>query len=426
MRKALITFLGTGIGKRTTGTAQLEYRKTAYKMTNGEVSEPTPFIGLYLNQALVVDDLHIFGTTSSMWSTLLDYLSDRHYKETEVPISNLVDFCFDQNGTDSIIEKQSEIENSLSEMLDNKSFIHFHDSVNNETKMWSLFGDLAETMKNYNEIHIDITHGFRHLPLFVVTALSYITSLYPSIKVRGLYYGNFESKKDRNDENEPADIVDLLPAWEMMNWFHAARDFALYGNGKDLSSLLEAHHPDLAKTFLGINDTLQITFIEGFSKRLAKMERLFDQEESSPNPDPRITPLRPLMTDINGMVDRKKPEWYNQIKTAQWYHKRCMYQQALTALVEGIKSYVLVHEGEDWKDRDTRDTFFKHHFDWRKQNAILGKDGKKYYENIRKWRNEINHAGLLHTDAAGMTKTVIDSIGRLFSDPQLEKILSKA
>ena len=47
------------------------------------------------------------------------------------------------------------------------------------------------------------------------------------------------------------------------------------------------------------------------------------------------------------------------------------------------------------------------------------------YIKANKWRNEVNHGGLLFKEASSMTKSVMDEIDRVFQSPFLDDLLKK-
>ena len=57
--RTLITYLGTGGGKRTKGIASQTYRQTVYRMPDGTLTEKSPFVGLVLNKQIDCNEIKI-------------------------------------------------------------------------------------------------------------------------------------------------------------------------------------------------------------------------------------------------------------------------------------------------------------------------------------------------------------------------------
>ena len=136
--------------------------------------------------------------------------------------------------------------------------------------------------------------------------------------------------------------------------------------------------------------------------------------------------IKKYFDDMGNLFPEGQPEWKNQIQISFWFYEHEMYQQALTSIVEGIKSYAMIEIGLDWKDREKRDSFPKEQFKGgRNKRQILGDDLAKLYIKANKWRNEVNHGGLLFKEASSMTKSVMDEIDRVFQSPFLDNLLKK-
>ena len=423
MKKALITFLGTGGGKRSKGIATQEYRLTKYVLPNQTITEKSPFVGLVLAKEMQCSKLKIFGTVYSMWPTILVYLNDK-YSSGSNEFDEIIERVWDLHEKPELADMKDDIGSCITALTKKETEIIFHDNVGDKNSMWNFFDQLAYSMSDSENIILDITHGFRHLPLFSLTSLSFITTINPRVKIHGLYYASFESKKNTNDEDEPTEIVDLSPAWDMIQWYHSARDFIIHGNGIDLVNRIELIEPNLAKALKGVNDTLRLTFIETLDNRFNNLAKNVDQ--NTVHQFPQLKYLSKCLTDFSKIFPKDQIEWKNQINIAKWYYEHTMFQQALTAFVEGVKTYAMIECGLDWKDRIVRDEFPKEKFKGDKnKNKILGEELTKLYNKANRWRNEVNHGGLLFKNAASMTKSVLDEINRVFTSPVLKELLNR-
>ena len=413
MKSALITFLGTGIGNRT-GESKDKYMVTRYKMPDGTVFDATPFIGLALNSYVKPDDIHILGTVNSMWPTLVEYLQDENpsFEIDEALHENI----YDTYGDPSFGNYLDETGEYLSRLLKQKGQVklHLHGYLDDQNKMLLFLNELTNIFKQFDTIYLDITHGFRHIPVITMTALSYITALQPNLNIAGIWYASFESKKSTTNTNEPARVIDLLPAWDMIEWFHAARDFVRFGNAADLVPIIKPINNELSNVIKGIYDTLNLTFIEGLGDRMRRLDRSLNTTEVKE--DARLKPLIPFIDDIRKYINTQSEEWENQIRISIWYYEHKMFQQALTSLTEGIKTMTMTQSGFDWKNREDRTGFSKDYFTPKKQRELLDRDLFKIFKTSQKLRNDVNHAGMVLKNASSMTKSSLDAIHRLFAN----------
>ncbi|MCF6204249.1 MAG: TIGR02221 family CRISPR-associated protein [Methylococcaceae bacterium] len=100
-------------------------------------------------------------------------------------------------------------------------------------------------------MHIDITHGFRSIPLFISTILTYFENT-KKADVQGVYYGIFEAR----DQNNITPVVNIQPLLELNDWITATSVFAEYGDGRKIATLLSNHYkklePDQKREFNAI------------------------------------------------------------------------------------------------------------------------------------------------------------------------------
>lgn len=101
-----------------------------------------------------------------------------------------------------------------------------------EDEIWQIFGTVMDAVREREEVVLDLTHSFRHLPFVLFASLIYLTSL-RSVTVRGIYYGAFEARAEGR-----APIFDLTRVLTLAHWYHAVLSFAETGNPRGLVRLL--------------------------------------------------------------------------------------------------------------------------------------------------------------------------------------------
>jgi CRISPR-associated DxTHG motif protein len=89
-----------------------------------------------------------------------------------------------------------------------------------EDETWQVFTAILDAVDGEEEVVLDVTFSFRHLPFVLFASLTYLTAL-RRVKVRGIYYGAKEAGKGGR-----APIVDLAPLLTLADWYHAVRTFA--------------------------------------------------------------------------------------------------------------------------------------------------------------------------------------------------------
>ena len=102
-------------------------------------------------------------------------------------------------------------------------------------EIWKIFDAITSNTPIQHEVHFDITHGLRSLPLLALLALSYLR-ITQNITIGGLYYAAFEA---RNTTTNTTSIFDLTPFLALLEWTSAADLFLKTGNATPLTQILK-------------------------------------------------------------------------------------------------------------------------------------------------------------------------------------------
>jgi len=111
-----------------------------------------------------------------------------------------------------------------------------------ESEIWDIFQKIIDIIKEDDEILIDITHGFRLMPVILFSAISYLESI-KNVKILGIYYGAFETLGTPNEienipiENRNAPIFDLTLTSTIQKWAKAAEIFEETGSVNQIHDL---------------------------------------------------------------------------------------------------------------------------------------------------------------------------------------------
>jgi len=86
------------------------------------------------------------------------------------------------------------------------------------------------------ELMLDLTHGFRHLPMLAYAGALYLAALRPEVKVVGCWHGMLDNGQGR--------FINLLPLVELPEWLNALRLLEERGDGTRLAALLQQRLPN--------------------------------------------------------------------------------------------------------------------------------------------------------------------------------------
>lgn len=198
MSRILITTLGKGQPPKDNRKAvHGNYQTAQYRFEDGAPSEPTQFFGLALYRHLVAtgwtpDKIVVLGTSTSMWDAWLESapelleqadFADRLY-DLQKPGNNGV-------GKDDLIQLSKILRNHYQVTFDCRLIPHGWDK-NEQLKILSVLNDAIE---NQDEVILDVTHGFRHLPMLEMLS-SFLLKHASEAKTVGIYYGALEMSRE--------------------------------------------------------------------------------------------------------------------------------------------------------------------------------------------------------------------------------------
>lgn len=228
MARKLITFLGKG--RKPDGG----YRRANYRFEDSH-SCRTPYFGLALLQNTArqkpVDHFMIFGTSESVWDALL--ADDMGASDLWLELGEQV-----ENGTvtDSILAGVvPEVEENLRKKgLINKLSLKLIPFGCDSREQVVILQTLAAMINKGDVISMDITHGFRTLPMLGLISALFLQEL-KDVEVQGLFYGALEM----TGMDGVTPVVRLDGLMKIAGWLTAISAFKNSGNYGLFSNLLD-------------------------------------------------------------------------------------------------------------------------------------------------------------------------------------------
>lgn len=225
--RTLVTLLGGG---KKDG-----YTPTAYQVEGGPVTE-SKYVGRVLVNHLRPDRLAFLGTSSSMWDVLVEDLMDEagsgseHAELRERLIDAVSGGAVDQALLDSV---EPLIRAHLGVADLRLVCIPFGRS---DAEQREILDAIAESAAGADEVHIDLTHGFRHLGMLGMLSAFVIERIFARVRVESLWYGAFEMET-RVDRPKP--VVRLDGLLDIQRWLDALNRFDASGDYGVFAPLLE-------------------------------------------------------------------------------------------------------------------------------------------------------------------------------------------
>jgi CRISPR-associated DxTHG motif protein len=104
-----------------------------------------------------------------------------------------------------------------------------------ETELWQIFAAMIDQLPHGCRVVLDVTHGFRSLPMVALLAALYLRQS-DRVQVERIVYGAWEA---RDPLTNKAPVFDLTPFLDMANWMSAANVFLKTGHAGLIADILK-------------------------------------------------------------------------------------------------------------------------------------------------------------------------------------------
>ena len=230
MQNTLVSFIGKGAFKDRNLGSSGGYIKTKYISNDPEAliheSSEVTFVTKALYEFYHFDKIIIIGTKGSTWTEVasnfvpLEFQQKSDYIELVKKLETK-----DQNLTHEELVTLAEI---CSKALKDVTFVF---KLFDDQDDFSLFNSIIESIEANDLITIDVTHGFRTIPMFCFSAIQYLTFV-NNIEIKRVVYGKFEGVP----RDAPKPIINLSTMLTLNKWISS---FAQYNKTNDLSNFSE-------------------------------------------------------------------------------------------------------------------------------------------------------------------------------------------
>lgn len=207
MTHCLVTFLGRPLRENGNG----EYKRLDYQFSDGHAARAA-FLGFPLRDWLKADRLVVFGTAGSMWDHLFegDLTIEGNDNERLALMEEVADASVTQPRLDMLAPQ-------LAAYLDCDVQLKIIPTALEAADQQQLLHMLAGAAEGADCLSIDVTHGFRHLPMLAVTAALCLRVIRPELRIEGLWYGELGSGTVHNLDGL-LETADWLAALQRNEW----------------------------------------------------------------------------------------------------------------------------------------------------------------------------------------------------------------
>jgi CRISPR-associated Csx2 family protein len=360
----LISFLGKG--KEGGG---------AYKTANYRFPDrvrTAPFFGMALSDHLKPERLILAGTSGSMW----DVFFERESAQDDDGLLSLIDAVAASKVDAPMLESHTQ---RLKKKLGYPVHALLIDEARDERGQVDLLRRLADQLSENEQITLDITHSYRHLPLIALVAARFLSRL-KKVKVDDIYYGALEMT---NRENGETPVVRLKGLLDMLDWVDALASYDKDGDYAVFSDLYVrlgganiAEYLKQAAFFENINQA-------GQARRPLECIR---RSLASPVDSPMLALFQP---ELKERLSWSAEESYaKRQEKLGWFHLEN--RDYLRAAIQGFESVISRNTRGDPMNHDCRDAAKKELED-EIPNLANRTRAQRAYLYLRDVRNALSH-----------------------------------
>lgn len=364
MAQTLISFLGKALDNKNYRSATYQFEENIYETDN--------FFGMALQKQIRAEKIVILGTDGSMWSVLVEHLSTEDQSAYEDERLALMDA---KKVTQDLLDKVKPLVEKHFGVTCHLEIIPYGRT---QAEQIQILQSMAKHLDAQDQVSIDVTHGFRHLPMLGLVSAVYL-KIARQINVVGLYYGALDMTEDQKTP-----VLRLDGLLHIVEWIIAIQSFNTNGDYSIFCQLL---------TLEGVKDEKT-----DLLKKAAFLERNQDVAGAR-------APLKKFnqalaekpFTGVGQLFEAKLKErlaWVEKPDLFQRQHNRAMFylnnRDYLRAATLGFESFITknVPQGEDVQNYEIR-ARAKKSFE---ESNSKSSEAKKNYDLLRNLRNALAHA----------------------------------
>ncbi len=385
MTTTLLTFLG-----RVPKSEKGRYRQTSYQFDDGS-TEPLAFFGWALQQRLKPDRLVIMGTAGSMWDHLFE--GDLAFGEAEEEAR--LDLGETTENKSVTAECLNPLAPLLAERLGCEVRLELIPYCRNQQEQVDLLAVMARQVESQAQVHIDVTHGFRHLPMLALLAAFYLRSVRQA-EIQGIWYGAYDP------DTGAAPVHNLVGLLRIADWLQALHTYDKDGDYGAFAPLLGS-----------AGELLQRAAFFERSSNPVKAQKTLTSWSGREDRFPQQDPAAELFRD---QLDRRV-RWYRGADRAAWekslawqYLGQGDYVRAAIYGLEAVITREVIRRDGNPSDYERRDGV--------REELKHSQDGFKTLNNLRNalahgvrpFNTQIEKAMATETDLRNTLKSLLTQL----------------
>ncbi|RMH50794.1 MAG: TIGR02221 family CRISPR-associated protein [Zetaproteobacteria bacterium] len=360
MTDLLISFLGKQ--RRAEGG----YRLARYRFDDGDLVE-TRYFAQALRRKLNPDRVLLLGTSGSMWDVLIeDCDAGLIDDDTRLALIDAVDReAVDQPLLDAVAR-------AVASSWGCEVRLGLIPYGRDEGEQMAILRAMADGAQGAEHVHLDVTHGFRSLPMLALMAAFYL-QVARGLEIAGIHYGMFEAR----DAEQTAPVVRLDGLLRFGRWIGALRQYDKDGDYSVFADLLAEAGVSGTRQLAEASFFERISDVRRATSRISTAIHGLDQIDAESHPAAAL--FAPELQQRLGWFREPSPaqrEW----ALAEAYLDRGDYLRAALIALEAAVSSEMERQGHAIADFEARQ---KVHDELREHNG--------HYKRLNSLRNQMAH-----------------------------------
>ncbi len=240
---------------------------------------------------------------------------------------------------------------------------------NNEQEIWEIFDAIGAHIPQDASVTLDITHGFRSLPLVMLLSCAYFNTS-NRFALEAVYYGAYILGQPQ------AQAVDLTPMLTLFAWANAVKVFKDGGDLRQMAALLKGDKtssrnmggvkeelPTIAKQMRDLTEALELGRLRDIARPVREIRRLADKVRISAQrkAKPFVSQIDEVLAQLEHFqISMDEPDvrkWLiAQFRLIEWYTNNDYYMQATLLLDEWVISFA-ASQTPEFSTRNVKDIF---------------------------------------------------------------------
>lgn len=233
MANVLVSVLGKSRLDPATG-----YRKALYRF-DADFTQETPFFGLALQAFIRPDRVIILGTAGSMWDVFIEHHADNDTALEEARLK-LIEAAQQEAVDQAMLDELAPL---IERRLGTPAKCLLIPYAKNTEEQVDVLRQLATAIQSNERVILDVTHGFRHLPMLSLVAAYYLEKVKGN-RIDDIYYGALEMTTPEGE----TPVLKLKGLLRLMDWVQTLAAYEKDGDYGRFADLLGQEGMPAAET----------------------------------------------------------------------------------------------------------------------------------------------------------------------------------